>query len=167
MPFDFDPQISHRPCRRRKPPQPPMWKVLKEDGNAARKHAGRQMLARRGGSPLLWCEAPAQAGDPASCAIRPGKPRSHFSPRGGTENARTTCRGRKVLINRMQASGGKAQVSALQQDPCAPRPDLPHAKRAEHCDEEDWPGPSAEAPRTALVRDVLRALASHEAEPRP
>ena len=49
VPFDFDPQISHRPRRRRKPPQPPMWQMLKEGGTAARKHAGRRMLARRGG----------------------------------------------------------------------------------------------------------------------
>ena len=49
VPFDFDPQISHRPRRRRKPPEPPMWQMLKEGGTAARKHAGRRMLARRGG----------------------------------------------------------------------------------------------------------------------
>ena len=29
--------------------QPPMWQMLKEGGTAARKHAGRRMLARRGG----------------------------------------------------------------------------------------------------------------------
>lgn len=49
MAFAFDPQISHRPRRRRKPPEPPMWQTLKEGGTAARKHAGRRMLARRGG----------------------------------------------------------------------------------------------------------------------
>ena len=51
MSFAFDPQISHRPRprRRRKPPQPPIWIVLKEGGPAARAHAGRRMLARRGG----------------------------------------------------------------------------------------------------------------------
>jgi hypothetical protein len=49
VPFDFDPQISHRPRRRRKPPQKPMWEMLREGGPGARAHAGRQMLARRGG----------------------------------------------------------------------------------------------------------------------
>jgi hypothetical protein len=47
--YSFNPEILHRPRRRRKPPQMPMWQALKEGGPAARAHAGRQMLARRAG----------------------------------------------------------------------------------------------------------------------
>lgn len=47
--YSFDPQIAHHPRRRRKPPQKPPWVMLREGGPGARAHAGRQMLARRGG----------------------------------------------------------------------------------------------------------------------